>query len=66
MSVSLSSNTRAALNVAEAGVSQTAAVTALKIAANADKAIVALIEQSAEVIKAVVPAGQGANVDRLA
>ena len=66
MSVSLSSNTRAALNLAEAGVSQTAAISALKIAANADKAIVALIEQSAESIKAVAPAGQGGNVNRLA
>jgi hypothetical protein len=66
MSVSLSSNTRAALNIAEAGVSQTAAVSALKIAANADKAIVALIEQSAETLKAAAPTGQGRNVDRLA
>jgi hypothetical protein len=62
MSVSLSANTRAALNASEG--QQTAAVSALKIAANADKAIVAVIEQSAEALKAAAPAGQGQNVDR--
>jgi hypothetical protein len=62
MSVSLSANTRAALNASEG--QQTAAISALKIAANADKAIVAVIEQSAEALKAAAPAGQGQNVDR--
>jgi hypothetical protein len=66
MSVSLSSNTRAALNALDAGGQQTAAISALKIAANADKAIVAVVEQSAEALKALAPAGQGRNVDRLA
>jgi hypothetical protein len=51
--VSLSSNTRAALNASE-GVS----VSALKIAAQSEQAIVALVEQVAETAKA--------NVDRLA
>jgi hypothetical protein len=59
--VSLSSNTRAALNASE-GVS----VSALKIAAQSEQAIVALVEQVAETAKATAPAGQGQNVDRLA
>lgn len=62
MSVSLSANTRAALNASEG--QQTAAVSALKIAADADKAIVAVIEQSVAALKASPPAGQGQNVDR--
>jgi hypothetical protein len=62
MSVSLSANTRAALNAGEG--QQTAAVSALKIATNADRAIVAVIEQSAEALKATAPPGQGQNVDR--
>jgi hypothetical protein len=60
--VSLSSNTRAALNSAEGN----AQVTALKIAANADKAIVAVVEQAVEATKALPPPGQGQNVDKLA
>jgi hypothetical protein len=59
MSVSLSSNTRAALNASE-GFS----VSALKIAAQSDQAIVAVVEQAAEIAKASAPAGQGQNVDR--
>jgi hypothetical protein len=59
--VSLSSNTRAALNASE-GVS----VTALKMAAQSEQAIVALVEQVAETAKAAAPAGQGQHVDRLA
>jgi hypothetical protein len=58
--ISLSSNTRAALNASE-GVS----VTALKIAAQSEQAIVALVEQVAETAKAAAPQGQGQNVDRL-
>jgi hypothetical protein len=58
--VSLSSNTRAALN-ASGGTS----ITALKIAAQSEQAIVALVEQVAETAKASAPAGQGQNVDRL-
>jgi hypothetical protein len=48
--ISLSSNTRAALNASE-GVS----VTALKIAAQSEQAIVALVEQVAETAKAAAP-----------
>jgi hypothetical protein len=58
--ISLSSNTRAALNVSE-GVS----ISALKIAAQSEQAIVALVEQVAETAKAAAPAGQGQNVDKL-
>ena len=64
MSVSLSANTRAALNASEG--QQTAAVSALKIAADADKAIVAVLEQSAQAIEALPPPGQGQVVDRRA
>lgn len=64
--VAATSNTRAALNLAEAGISQTAAVSALKIAANADRAILQVVEASAESLKALPQAGQGRNVDRLA
>ncbi|MGL4636819.1 MAG: hypothetical protein ACRCWF_12625 [Beijerinckiaceae bacterium] len=66
MSVSLSSNTRAALNALDSGGQQNMAVSALKMAANSDKAILAVVEQSAENLKALAPAGQGRNVDRLA
>ena len=66
MSVSLSSNTRAALNALGEGGQQTAAVSALKIAANADKAIVAVVEQAAEFLKAATTSGQGRLVDCLA
>ncbi len=65
MSVSLSSNTRAAVNALDGG-QQNVAISALKNAANADKAIVAVLEQSVETLKAIAPAGQGGNVDRLA
>ncbi len=57
--VSLSSNTRAALNGAEG-----ASISALKIAAQSEQAIVAVVEQVAEAAKAAAPAGQGRNVDR--
>jgi hypothetical protein len=60
--VSLTANTRAALNGADAS----AGVTALKIALDSDKAIVALIEQSTETAKALPTAGQGQQVDRIA
>lgn len=64
MSVSLSANTRAALNSGEG--QQTAAVSALKLAADADKAIVAVLEQSAQDIQSLPPTGQGQVVDRRA
>jgi hypothetical protein len=66
MSVSLSSNTRAAVNALDGGGQQNIAVSALKNAANAEKAIVAVLEQSAASLQAIAPAGQGGNVDRLA
>jgi hypothetical protein len=59
--VSLSSNTRAALNASE-GVS----VTALKMAAQSEQAIVAMVEEVAETAKAAAPQGQGQHVDKLA
>ncbi len=59
--VSLSANTRSAIN-AEGG----ASITALKMAAQSEQAIVAVVEQVAEAAKAAAPAGQGQNVDRLA
>lgn len=59
---SVSASTRAAINGAEGN----QAITALKMAAQADKAIVAVIEEVAETAKALAPAGQGRNVDRLA
>jgi hypothetical protein len=61
-SVSLSANTRAALNNAEGNL----AVTALKIAQQSEQAIVAVVEQAVEATKALPPAGQGQNVDKLA
>jgi hypothetical protein len=62
--VALTSNTRAALN---AGAGQQAlAVSALKIAAESERAIVSVLETSAAELKAIAPAGQGANVDRVA
>jgi hypothetical protein len=66
MSVSLSANTRAAINIADSGGQQAVAISALKVAADADKAVVAVVEQAAEALKAIPPAGQGQNVDRLA
>jgi hypothetical protein len=60
-SVSLSANTRAALNGA-----QGAGISALKIAAQSENAVVAVIEQAAEFAKANPPAGQGQYVDRTA
>jgi hypothetical protein len=62
-SVSLSANTRAALNNAGGG---EMAVTAMKIAADADKAIVAVVEQAVEATKALPPQGQGQYVDKMA
>jgi hypothetical protein len=61
--VSLSANTRSALNNAGGG---DMAVTAMKIAAQSDQAIVAVVEQAAEAIKALPPAGQGQFVDKRA
>jgi hypothetical protein len=60
--VSLSSNTRAALNGAEGN----AQITALKIAADSEKAIANLLEQSVEATKPLPPSGQGQNVDKYA
>ncbi|MGL4240064.1 MAG: hypothetical protein ACRCTI_03025 [Beijerinckiaceae bacterium] len=60
--VSLSSNTRAALNGADGN----AQVTALKIAAQSEKAIANMLEQSVEATKALAPAGQGRLVDKSA
>jgi hypothetical protein len=60
--ISVSANTRAALNNADGNF----AVTALKIAADSEKAIVAVLEQSAENLKALPPAGQGQLVDKTA
>jgi hypothetical protein len=64
--VSLTSNTRAALNLAETGAQQGLAVAALKSATVADRAIVQVIEDSAAALKATPPAGQGRLVDRIA
>ncbi|MGL5117001.1 MAG: hypothetical protein ACRC7G_04210 [Beijerinckiaceae bacterium] len=64
--ISLTANTRAALNLGEAGASQGFAVAALKVAANADKAVVQIVEQAAESLRAIPPAGQGQQVDRSA
>jgi hypothetical protein len=58
--VSLSANTRSALNAGEG-----ASVTALKIAAQSEQAIVAVVEQVAEAAKAAAPEGQGQYVDKL-
>jgi hypothetical protein len=60
--VSVSASTRAALNGAEGS----AQVTALKIAADSEKAVVAVVEQAVEASKAAPPAGQGQHVDKLA
>jgi hypothetical protein len=62
--VALNSNTRAALNAGEG--QQGVAISALKAAAASEKAIVALLENSAINLQAVAPAGQGANVDKVA
>ncbi len=62
--IALTSNTRAALNAGEG--QQAVAMTTLKMAAQSEKAIVAMLEASSEGLKAAVPAGQGANVDRIA
>lgn len=60
--VALSANTRAALNNGGGDV----AVNAMKMAANAEKAVVAVVEQAAEALRALPPVGQGQNVDKLA
>jgi hypothetical protein len=60
--VSLSANTRAALNSAEGN----AGITALKIATDSEKAVVAVVEQAVESAKALAPAGQGQYVDKTA
>ncbi len=60
--ISLSANTRAALN----GADGQASISALKIAAQADKAIVQVVEQASENAKALAPPGQGRYVDRTA
>jgi hypothetical protein len=62
MDVSLSANTRAALNGAEGN----AAVTALKIAADSEKAIAQVVQQAIEAAGPPPQAGQGGNVDRRA
>jgi hypothetical protein len=62
--VALTSNTRAALNAGEG--QQAVAISALKMAAQSEKAIVSMLETSAETLKAIAPAGQGANVDKVA
>jgi hypothetical protein len=58
--VSLSANTRLALN---AGDGQPANITALKLAAQAEQAIVKVVEEAA---RAAPPAGQGRLVDKVA
>ena len=58
--VSMTANTRAALN----GADGQASVTALKIAAQSDQAVVQVVEQAAEQAKALAPEGQGRYVDR--
>lgn len=60
--VSLTANTRAALNGAEGG----AGIVALQIAAKAEKAVVQVVEQVAEAAKAAAPEGQGRHVDKIA
>ncbi len=58
--ISMSASTRAALN----GADGQASISALKMAAQADKAIVQVVEQAAEAAKALAPEGQGRYVDR--
>jgi hypothetical protein len=58
-SVSLSASTRSALNGA-----QGANITALKMAAQSEQAIVQVVAEAAESAKAAAPAGQGLVVDR--
>ena len=58
--ISLSANTRAALN----GADGQASVTAMKIAAQSEKAIVQVVEEAAGTAKAPAPEGQGRHVDR--
>jgi hypothetical protein len=65
-SVSLSSSSRAALNTAGGEGVQGAAVTALKVAAQSERAVVKVVQQAAENLKALPQPGQGQNVDRLA
>jgi hypothetical protein len=60
--IATSANSRAALNSAEGNMQ----VTALKIAADADKAVVAVVEQAVEATKALPPPGQGRFVDKTA
>ena len=59
--ISMSANTRAALNGADG---QAATVSALKMAAASESAIIQVVEQAAESAKALAPEGQGRYVDR--
>jgi hypothetical protein len=58
----VSSSTRSAINNAGGDM----AISALKIAANAEKAVVAVVEQAVEAAQALPPPGQGQNVDKRA
>lgn len=58
--VSLTANTRAALNGADGQTS----ISALKIAAASEKAIVQVVEEASETAKALAPEGQGLYVDK--
>lgn len=59
--ISLSANTRAALNGADG---QGANITALKLAAQSEQAVVKVVEEAAASAKASAPEGQGRYVDR--
>jgi hypothetical protein len=59
--ISVSANTRPALNGADA---QGANITALKLAAQSEQAVVKIVEEAAASAKAPAPEGQGRFVDR--
>lgn len=61
-SVSLSPAMRSALDASSSGASDRAAIS-LKIAAQADQAIVQIVEESARALQAQLPPGQGRAVD---
>jgi hypothetical protein len=61
-SAAISANTRAALNASEGN----ASVAALKVAVQAEQAVVAVVAEAVETAKAVAPSGQGQNVDKYA
>ena len=60
--ITVTANTRAALN----GADGQASMSALKLAAQAEQAVVEVVTQAAEQAKALAPEGQGRYVDRVA